>query len=543
MLWVPGAVLALAAVSTPVKAADPVFVDVAAEVGIVYRYLTVPNTSVHAAMAGGAAAGDYDGDGWIDLLVTRYDAHPVMFKNVGGTFVDVTGETALGAATYESNGAAFGDFDNDGDQDLYITAIHDTRHYLYINDGLGHFSEEAMARGAAVESTHPHYGWSVAVGDYDKDGWLDLYVAEWNNPLASPIRGIKSHSRLLRNRGASQPGHFDDVTDSAGVSIDHLIGVGKNRSTTGVFSFAPRFSDMDNDGWPDLAIASDFSTSRLFFNNGDGTFTDGTTSAGVGTDENGMGSAIGDFDGDGLMDWFVTSIYDPANACPTCNWGATGNRLYRNDGGRRFTHWTDQAGVRDGGWGWGTSFFDYDNDGDLDLIMTNGVDMRRADQGDAPFRVDPMRLWRNEGGGFQDVSVQSGVTDTQAGKGLLVFDYDQDGDLDVFVVNNPGVPVLYRNDADRTHGFLRVKLVGTRSNRDGIGARVIVAPDRFDPMRAYVREIDGGNNYLGQSEFVAHFGLGPLTGPVHRVAVVWPSGATQEFFDVEPNTVFVVTEP
>ena len=538
-----GAVLAVAGTAGPAHGADPVFSDVAAEAGIVYRYLTGPTTSDHARMAGGAAAGDYDGDGWIDLLVTRYDGPPVLFRNVSGTFVNVSEEAGFGGVTYASNGAAFGDFDNDGDQDLYVTALHDTGHYLYINDGLGHFTEEALARGAAVDTTYLHYGWSVAVGDYDRDGWLDLYVAEWNNPLANPQRGIPSHSRLLHNRGPDAPGHFEDVTESAGVSIEDIVGIERNRTTNGVFSFTPRFSDLDNDGWPDLAIASDFNTSRLFWNNGDGTFTDGTTSAGVGTDENGMGSAIGDYDGDGLLDWFVTSIYDPDGPCPQCNWGESGNRLYRNDGGRRFSHATDAAGVRNGGWGWGTSFFDYDNDADLDLIMTNGVDMSRADDGEKSFRTDPMRLWRNDGAVFRDVSVPSGITDTQPGKGLLVFDYDNDGDLDVFVVNNPGVPVLYRNDADGTHGWLRVKLVGTVSNRDGIGARVIVAPDRFDPLRAYIREIDGGSNYLGQSERVAHFGLGAASGPVFRVQVIWPSGIIQEFFDVEPNRLFVVTEP
>ena len=349
--------------------------------------------------------------------------------------------------------------------------------------------------------------------------------------------------RLLRNRGAAAPGRFEDVTETAGVSIEHIVGTGKNRTTNGVFSFAPRFCDLDNDGWPDLVIASDFSTSRLFWNNGDGTFMDGTASAGVGTDENGMGSAVGDYDADGLLDWFVTSIYDPDDACPRCNWGASGNRLYRNDGDRRFSHVTDAAGVRNGGWGWGTSFLDYDNDGDLDLIMTNGVDMAREDDGERPFRTDPMRLWRNDDGVFKDVSIPSGITDRQPGKGLLVFDYDNDGDLDVFVVNNPGVPVLYRNDTDGAHGWLRVKLVGTRSNRDGIGARVIVAPDRFDPLRAYLREVDGGSNYLGQNERVAHFGLGVVDAPVFRVMVIWPSGAIQELFDVEPNSLLVVVEP
>ncbi|MAE68160.1 MAG: hypothetical protein CMJ18_28250, partial [Phycisphaeraceae bacterium] len=280
----------------------------------------------------------------------------------------------------------------------------------------------------------------------------------------------------------------------------------------------PRFTDLDDDGHPDLALVADFGTSRLYWNDGDGTFTDGTHDASVGTDENGMGSAIADFDGDGLLDWFITSIYDPEDTCGAggCNWGTTGNRMFRNLGDRTFDDVTDEAGVRDGGWGWGASGLDYDNDGDMDLAMTNGINFE-TDRDD-PFETDRSRLWRNDGGGsFTEVGEDLGVTDVRPGKGLLTFDYDGDGDLDLFIVNHGDAPVLYRNDGGNENDWLQVRVVGVQSNRDGIGARVTVTPDLDAPEQVLVREIDGGSHYLAQSDLVAHFGLGPSAGTVDRV--------------------------
>ena len=177
---------------------------------------------------------------------------------------------------------------------------------------------------------------------------LDIFTSEWRTLWQTNDNG-PTHARLLHNRGAEQPGYFDDVTTEAGVSVDLL-------HPHGDFALSPRFSDLDGDGWPDLTIASDFLTSRLFWNNGDGTFTDGTREASVGTDQAGMGSTIGDYDGDGDLDWFVTAISDH-------RYPDRGNRLYRNEGQREFSDQTDAVGVRDGQWGWGTSFLDYDNDG------------------------------------------------------------------------------------------------------------------------------------------------------------------------------------
>ncbi len=240
---------------------------------------------------------------------------------------------------------------------------------MYINNGLGGFTEQAVTRGAAIQSGKSHWGWSPVFGDYDGDGFVDLYVSEWGGSAEL------SHSRLLRNRGAEAPGFFSDVTETAGVK---LTREGSNVT----YTFAPRFADFDRDGHLDLSIAADFGTSVLFWNNGNGTFTNGTSAAGVGTDENGMGSAIADYDGDGLLDWFVTSIYDANESCESqpCNWGYTGNRLYRNEGERQFSDQTTAVGVQDGQWGWGANMFDYDNDGDLDIIMTNGVQFNTTAQ-------------------------------------------------------------------------------------------------------------------------------------------------------------------
>jgi hypothetical protein len=523
-------------------AGDVRFVDVTSAAGVVYLQnrtrvwcIFGPYCEIDR-MTGGAAVADVDGDGAVDLYVTRLDGPDVLFRNRGdGTFEDITHYAGLAFLDLQSNGAAFADIDNDGDPDLVVSVVGrgrdpvNNRNYFLINDGTGHFGEEGVLRSIAVASEKPRRGYGVTFGDYDRDGWLDIHTTEWN-----PER--PSHSRLLRNRGSLMPGYFEDVTVRSGVQLDNVHG------------FASAFVDFDQDGWPDLAVVGDFGTSRLFWNNGDGTFGDGTQATGVATEENGMGSTIGDFDGDGHVDWFVTSIYETDPSCvqgaegpyDACNWGPSGNRLYRYKGGRTFADWTDAADVRDGGWGWGAAFFDYDNDGDLDLVMTSGIVFPDSSVADA-FDDEGMRLWENDGTGrMVEVSRERGLTDTGSGKGLLVFDYDDDGDLDLFVVNNSGEPKLYRNDGGSRNGWLRVRAVGTISNRDGLGAHVIV---QSETGACQVREIGSVSHFLGQSERVAHFGLGPGTGPVPRVVVWWPSGLAQEFAEVARNTTLVAVEP
>jgi enediyne biosynthesis protein E4 len=473
------------------------------------------------AMTGGAAAGDFDGDGLVDLFFTRIDAPDVLYKNLGnGSFQNVSLSAGF-TANLPTNGPVFGDIDNDGDLDLYVSAVVNlggggNRYYLYRNNGDGTFTEDAVARGADIATANALNGMGIAFGDYNRDGYLDAMTSDWNT-LAT-----QSSSRLLRNQGAANPGHFTDATAAAGLNV---------YPTTTAYRFSPRFSDLDGDGNPDLAIAADFVTSQLFWNNGDGTFTDGTAAANVGTDRAGMGSTIGDYDGDGDLDWYVTAILngDPA-AAPQF-----GNKLYRNDGNRVFSEQTDAAGVRPQGWWWGTTWLDYDNDGNLDLMATNGFP--------GVFNADPTTLWRNNGDGtFTDVTTAEGVTDTAQGRGLLTFDYDNDGDLDTLVINHGGAPVLYRNDNANGNAWLRIKTRGTESNRDGIGARIILDPDSTVAGDEQLREIDGGTNYLSQNQMAAHFGLGTLAGTIDNITIYWPSGTVQQFFDVAPNQVLLALE-
>jgi hypothetical protein len=249
-----------------------------------------------------------------------------------------------------------------------------------------------------------------------------------------------------------------------------------------------------------------------------------------------MGSALGDFDGDGDPDWFVTAIFDTASLAAN-----PGNRLYRNDGSRAFTDVSDAAGVRDTGpgfsWGWGTTPLDYDNDGDLDLAATNGFVA-------LGYGGDRTTLWRNDGGLiFSDVSADAGITDTGQGRGLLHLDYDADGDLDLLVVNYGAAPILYRNDSGNEAHWLRVRAQGPISNRDGIGAVIRVVPDRDHPETFQVREIGTGGSYLSQSEATAHFGLGDLGGAVGLVEIDWPtSGIRQTLLDVPIDTEILVLE-
>lgn len=534
------------------------FSDVTISAGIDYVHTTDPGgrptVFEHRFMTGGVAVADYDNDGYQDLFITRSGSSDILFRNKGdGTFEDKTSFANLDQLM-NSNGAVWGDVDNDGDPDLYVTTVFDSteRFHLYINNSDGTFTEDAVSRGAAVPlSSHAAMGagYSAAFGDYDNDGYIDLHTNEWGN-FAWPSEGVagpigmpeNSQARLLRNLGASsQAGYFEDTTIAAGLTLaDNLPNP---PVTQGIYSFSSRFADIDRDGHQDLVIAGDFGTSRIFFNDGDGTFTDTTEASNFGTDENGMGLHVADYDYDGLLDVFITSIYD-TDPDRRGNWGDTGNRLYRNVGNRTFSDATDAAGVRDGAWGWGTSFLDYDNDGDLDLVMTNGIDVPAPF--DTAFHNDTMRFWENDGNGnFTEVSNSIGVNDDGNGKGLAVFDYDNDGDLDIFVANHQGAPVLYQNDASDTgtNQFLRVEVEGRVSNRDGLGTWITIDPDSSVSGDEMYHEVFAGSNYLSQNEKIAHFGLGDLEGNVDLITIEWPSGITQSLIDIQANQVIDIIEP
>ncbi|MGF1467103.1 MAG: CRTAC1 family protein [Sandaracinaceae bacterium] len=491
--------------------------------------------------AGGVAIGDVDQDGWPDLYLTALDRPGTLYRNRGdGTFEDITDRVGLlDGVEGPTNGAAFVDVDRDGDLDLYVVSLSDPAvragHYLFIQGDDGTFTDEAAVRGAAVTTDTYLGGTSVAVGDYDLDGYPDLHVNEW---LAENLQR-EPHTRLLRNRGAACPGCFEDTTHAAGVATRDQPCLDGD-APCHITSFSSAFVDLDGDRWPELLMARDFGVSRIYWSRGDGTFVDRTRQAGVGTDENGMGSTIGDVDGDGDLDWFVSSIGDTGELCgeEPCVTGSSGNRLYLYRDGRHFDDATDRAGVRHGGWGWGTALFDADNDGDLDLVLTNGI---VSDNVAALFHRDPMRFWENRGDGtFDEVAARRGLTETGAGTGLAVFDYDRDGDQDILLVRNGKRPALYRNDGGNARSWLRVRLEATRSAPEGLGARVRVrVTDDSPPL---LRLVDSVTHYLGQSERVAQVGLGVGVDRVAEVEVTWPTGEVTRRTDVAARQELVIRE-
>ncbi|MGF1466799.1 MAG: CRTAC1 family protein [Sandaracinaceae bacterium] len=541
--------------AAPDRAPMPVsvaFEEVGAEAGLTHRQYAGDGGCafdiygschpVHAS--GGVAVGDVDGDGWPDLYFTRLDGPGLLYRNRGdGTFEDVTGAVHLDdARDVATNGAAFVDIDRDGDLDLYVTTITPDGapvhgHLLFVQQPDGRFREEAVARGAAIGSDAPHGGTSVAVGDYDRDGWPDLHVNEW----VAQGTDRTPHVRLLRNRGADGPGTFEDVTAAAG--LDRVAADCWSGRVCDVVSFASAFTDLDDDGWSDLLVVQDFGHTQLFWNRGDGTFEEADEAAGVGLDDNGMGSTVGDLDGDGDLDWFVTSIGDTRQICGDrpCAWGFSGNVLYRNEGGRVFANGTDAAGVRMGGWGWGTVLFDLDHDGDLDLYQTNGF-IDDASEAEDPWNEDRSLLFLNGGSGrMAEVGRELGVGDREDGRGVVVVDYDRDGAQDVLIAVHASRPLLYRNDGASQRSWLRVALVADGGVPEGLGARIRV---RVTPRgRPQVREMGSVTHYLGQSERVAHVGLGDGVERVDEVEVRWPSGERTGLNDVEANRVLTITEP
>lgn len=506
--------LLVALLSGGSAAAQP-FVEVASTVGLSMRQHTLPIVDSTLTIyretyfySGGVAVGDYDADGDPDIFLTGFGTRDALYQNQGGVFVDVAPEVGLDFAG-RSNGAYFVDVDRDGDLDLVVTTVAEGAHRLYINrpdgDGRPSFVDEAVQRGIALSDGTPLSGFGVAEGDYDRDGYPDLFVTEW---LWEYDHCLRQHSRLLRNRGAEAPGYFEDVTRSAGVWM-------LDRERRYPAAFGAAFSDLDDDGLLDLLVVSDFRTSRLFWNRGDGTFEDGTARAGVATAESDMGSTLGDYDGDGDLDWFVSAIYHP-------NEPGTGNRLFRYDGGRVFTDVTSAEGVVDGGWGWGAAFADFDSDGDLDLVMGSDA-------------TDGSRYFRREETGFERVDTQVGLGVRSPGRGLALLDYDGDGDDDFVLTNNGAYPFLYRNDAPPAP-YLRVRPTYD-DGAPAVGADVRVTAGG----RTQRRQIGTNTHYLGQSEPVAHFGLGSDVATVD-VSVRFPSGALVQRTNVAPGQTLTVVE-
>ena len=500
----------------------------------------------------GVAIFDYDNDGWPDILLvngTTLEANKagapagaqptnhLYHNNHDGTFTDVTAKTGLIGSGW-GQGVCVGDYDNDGWEDVYITYYGKNR--LYHNEH-GVFSEVAEKAGAA--GTGKAWGTGCAFVDYDRDGHLDLMVANyvdfdlstapapgeradcvWKGiPVMCGPRGLAGSKNILyHNRG---DGTFEDVTAQA--RIDR---------TDGHYAFSVSVLDYDDDGWPDIYIACDSTPSILYHNNHDGTFTDVAVTSGAAFNEDGraqagMGSTVADFDGDGKLDIFKTNFSDDTST------------LYHNNGDGTFADVTFTAGL--GLYtkylGWGTMFLDFDNDGWPDLIIVNGHVYPEVDKHNLGSNYqEPRELYHNNGNGtFADLSSISGpgISTPTSARGLAVGDLWNDGRMSAVVSNMSARPSLLVNQIRSSNHWIAFKTVGTKSNRDGIGARLTVKAGK----RMLVDEVRSGSSYDSNSDMRVHFGLGTAT-KIDSLTVRWPSGLTEHWDGLAADAIHEVKE-
>ena len=383
------------------------FVDVTAASGIDYTngLVNLPTPVTVAKVApSGAASGDYDNDGMIDLFIVRGDIGPnLLYRNTGNlVFEEVAAAAGLAYTksaieNYRHSGPMFADMDGDGDLDLFLGGLDGDPSLIFANNGDGTFSD--VTAGSGIDTLAAAHNISAAFGDYDLDGDLDLFVAHWGTPRDFSSPGDTEH--LWRNDTDASGIKFQSVSESAGISPT-ILTLPDDLITQPIpwdFTFAPTFARINDDLYPDILSVADFNYSQFFINNQDGTFSNATDTDVI-TDDNGMGSAVADYDNDGDLDWFVTSIdcHQDAN-CVDLIAPRIGNRLYRNQDGA-FEDVTDEAGVASGGWGWGACFIDFENDGDLDIYHTNGWPLM-DDSND--FAFDASRAFVANGAGqFED---------------------------------------------------------------------------------------------------------------------------------------------
>lgn len=503
-------------------AAASIFTDVSLTANVYQREIPVDAES-GAWLGPGTAAVDYDNDGcWLDIFVVGDGGLPnALYHNNGdGTFTDVAAKAGV-ANTPRGRGCVWFDYNNDGWRDLYVTCA--GPNYLYHNNGDGTFTDVTRQAGVGDEK----HGTGPVIADYDHNGWLDIYIANWGrapsllNPNPAPKTNV-----LYRNRG---DGTFEEVTQAAGVADDGI-------------AWGAIFFDYDNDTWADLFVANDHGPDKLYRNRGDGTFQDVSEQSGIVTQINGkptgaMGLCVGDYDNDADLDFFITN-YDA-------------DLLWRNNGDGTFTNVAEAVGVANEGVGWYASFVDYDNDGFRDLYVVNG-------DVDNSQKTNRNRLYHNRNGQFVDRADALNVTVDAVARGATAGDFDNDGDVDFYVVNNTSNTLL-QNDVNPNTGspeksdrnWTKFRLRGTKSNRDGIGTRVTVVTDNL----VQTQELICGTGFLGGDSLELEFGLSSAY-QIDSVTLEWPSGTVDTYHDlslprwnktlftfVEGGTVTVAVEP
>ena len=528
------------------------FVDVAREAGLtdtVYYGSSEQVKYIVEANGCGVAFYDFDNDGWPDLFVlngTRLDTLPPgaaptnrLYKNNrDGTFSDITRDAGLVRSGW-ANSVCIGDFDNDGFDDLFLTYW--GQNILYRNNGDGTFSD--VTRDAGLGGFPDRWNAGATFVDYDRDGRLDLFVSnyvevdldrlplpgrgnncEWKGvPVFCGPRGMQgTKNYLYRNNG---DGTFSDVSEEAGIHSPH-----------GYYGMTALVTDVDENGWPDIYVACDSTPSILYRNNGDGTFTDIAVESGVaysedGREQAGMGLATGDYDGDGRLDIVKTLFADEMPA------------LYRNFGNGTFADMSVAAGLHavTQHIQWGTGLVDFDNDGWPDLFYSVGNLFPRVERFNPRYPYKgPRFLFRNlRDGTFANITGECGpgLTTPHSSRGCAFGDFDNDGDMDVLIMNMNEPPSLIRADVSSGNHWLKVKLVGVESNRTAIGARV----DLRAGGRTLSQEVQSQSSYYSVNDLRLHFGLGTET-EVEKLAVRWPSGKREVVRDVAADQVVRVEE-
>ena len=529
------------------------FVDIAQKAGLAVKNVfggVDTKKYIIETTGTGVAIFDYDNDGWPDIFLVNGTTledmkagksgptNHLYHNNHDGTFTDVTEKAGLADATGWGQGVCVGDYDNDGWQDLYVTYYGKNR--LYHNE---HGVFKLVSEQAGVAGNGKEWGAGCAFVDYDRDGKLDLFVANYvdfdvttapapgdrpscmwkGTPVMCGPRGLPHHKNILyHNRG---DGTFEDVTVKAHID-----------QTNGHFGLGVSTLDYDNDGWPDIYVACDSTPSILYHNNHDGTFTDVAVTAGAafnedGREQGGMGTTVGDYDGDGRLDIFKTNFSDDTST------------LYHNNPDGTFSDVTTAAGLglHTKYLGWGTMFFDFDNDSWPDLMLVNGHVYPEVDK----FHLgsdyqEPRILYRNKGDGtFSDVSAAagSGITTVASSRGLAIGDLWNTGQLSAVISNMNSTPSLLKNEQAYANHWVAFKTVGTKSNRDGIGARITLKAAK----RVLVDEVRSGSSYYSQNDMRVHFGLGAAT-KLDSVEIRWPSGLTERFDNVKVDQFNTVTE-
>lgn len=494
-------------------------------------------------LSAGVAAGDYDGDGWVDLFVIGGDAgQSKLFRNLGdGSFEDKTNSAGLNTLSGWIAGAIFADIEGDGDLDLFLGGALGQQPRLLIQTQIGgepQFIDAFNSAFAGYQTDRAPNTWGANFGDINNDGCLDVFLPHSMTPLGpSPSWKTAAGSTQHLWQGDCI-GNFQDISISSGVAaiFDEETFPNDGRDQT----FAGIFADLNEDGLSDLLITGDLGSSLVLLNQGNSQFMD-ITDRQIIDDRNAMGSDVGDLNLDGHLDWFSSNISNLGGS-------SFGNRLYHGDGQGGFSNVSEATGIVEGLWGWGACFVDVNLDRYPDIFHVNGFYTRNNTNPNVPngrFNDNPAIMFvSNQGNTFTEMAATLGIADIGEGRGVACFDYDRDGDLDIAISNYSGAFKLYRNDLpEAQRNYLALKLIGDDRNTEALGAWVrIESENAADSDQVLTQQMKAGSHFVSASPAELHFGLGDWQGPL-SITINWPSGVVQSLSEVVVDQRLVLAEP